>query len=485
MRDGNPRRHVRHALVIETDVAVIGAGPAGLSAAIGAARSGARVDLIDAAPAPGGQYWMQSVLAEKTGAPQARAGTAAVARAEHAGVRIHRNAEVWSVFPDLRVLGMAAATPIEIAPRALVVATGAHDRVMPFPGWTLPGVVTAGAAQRLAKLAGVPAGTRVVIAGSGPFLFVVARALRDTGAEIVAHVEAQRPSLALVAHLARFPERWGEALALLAPASRAGLRTGAIVTCARGSERVNAVDIAPLDPAGRIDRTRIETVANVDALVVGWGFRPAVDVTALLRCRHAYDEAAGGWHVVADPSTGATSRAHVFAAGEVTGVAGARPAQLAGELAGIAAAADAGFPDRPSPGLQRRLARARRFVAALNRAATPPRAVDELAEPSTIVCRCESITRGEITAALDDGAQGVLGVKLWTRAGMGPCQGRMCSWAIARIASPGNPARAGFNQPRIPIRPVPLGLVAAALSDGSDLPTVDVEHDPGDEARAF
>jgi NADPH-dependent 2,4-dienoyl-CoA reductase/sulfur reductase-like enzyme len=461
------------ARVHAADVAVIGAGPAGISAALAAAAGGASVHLIDAAPDAGGQYWMQRAAAlGGPRPPQMRAGARAIAAARAAGVHVHAGAEVWAVFPDLRILAGDADGSLEIAARALVVATGAYDRVPAFPGWTLPGVITAGAAQRLAKLGGVAAGRHVVVAGSGPFLPVVAGALRGTGATLAAFVEAQRPGLDLVAHLARYPERWAETARLVRTmTSAARTHLGWIVTDALGTARVEAVRIAPLACDGTIDRGRARTIAPVDALVVGWGFRPSIDVTSLLRCEHAYDEAAGGWFCRADPATGRTSVPHVFAAGEVTGVAGALPARLAGRLAGAAAAADAGratLPAAEQARVRRRLARARAFVAPLNRRCAPPRAIADLAVDDTIVCRCERVTKGAIVAACADGARGVLGAKLWTRAGMGRCQGRICGWDVARIAAAGDPARAGYNQPRIPIRPVALATVAAALDAPDD-----------------
>ncbi len=463
------------ATALRADVAVIGAGPAGISAATAAAQAGATVHLIDAAPAAGGQYWMQSALPDARAATaQAQEGARAIAAARAAGVHLHLGAEIWAVFPDLRILATAHDGPLELVATSVVVAGGAHDRVPPFPGWTVPGVVTAGAAQRLAKLGDVAAGSRVVVAGSGPFLLVVARALRKVGATLAAFVEARRPAPRLLAHLARHPERWEETAGLLrAIASpRTAKRFGWVVTGASGGERVEAIRIAPLARDGSLDRRRTTTIGGIDALVVGWGFRPSIEVTSLLRCRHAYDEVRGGWYCEAGPFTGQTSVPHVFAAGEVTGIAGALPAQLAGSLAGAAAAVDAGFA-LPDPAgvadVRRRLIRARAFVDVLNRTFVPPRAIDELAAGDTIVCRCESVTKDDVAAALADGATGVLGAKLWTRAGMGRCQGRMCAWGIARLAAPGDPASAGFNHPRIPLRPVPLGLVAAAMDVPDDV----------------
>jgi NADPH-dependent 2,4-dienoyl-CoA reductase/sulfur reductase-like enzyme len=456
---------------LRPDILIVGAGPAGLSAARAAREAGAEVHILDQYATAGGQYWMQPpvfVPAQRTA--QSEEGASAIAAVQAAGVTCHLGAEVWGAFPDLTICAMQNGEPLVLSPRALIVATGAHDRVVPFPGWTLPGVMTAGGGQRLAKLSGVAAGSRVVLAGSGAFLLAVRGALAKAGAKIVAHVEARRASPAMARLLLGHPERWSEAWKLLRPllaAERSTLRLGHVITEAMGKERVEAVRVTPIGPSGGLDGGRSQTIENIDGLLVGYGFRPSIELTSLLRCQHGFDDARGGWFCEIDRETGKTSIAGVYAAGEVAGIAGSVPARLAGSLAGYSAAAELGFSVRADRReIRRRLDRAQSFADRLNAAFAPLPVFDGLARDDTLLCRCEEVTKADVVSAMRSGASTVYAAKLWTRAGMGRCQGRICGWGIAHVMaamSGRNPAELGASQPRIPIRPVPLELAAAAL----------------------
>jgi NADPH-dependent 2,4-dienoyl-CoA reductase/sulfur reductase-like enzyme len=448
----------------DCDVAIIGAGPAGLSAATAASESGARTLVIDAYVEAGGQYWMQAADSRPIG-PQAAEGRVAIRRAEAAGVRFLKGAEVFAAYPGFKLFANGRDGAAHVACRTVIVASGAHDRTMAFPGWTLPGVMTAGGGQRLAKTQGVLPGKHIVLSGSGIFLYAVADTLIDKGAEIVALVEARRPDGAVVRQLARFPERWHEAAALFGRVRKRVPRrmNGRVVVEALGKERVETVSVARLDGSGA------RTIDGIDCLLTSYGFQPQIEVTSLLGCTHCFDDGLGGWHVEADPVTGRTSVDGVFAAGEVTGVAGAKPAQLSGSLAGYAAARALGLAVRPEATmpLVRQLARGRAFGHSLGRIFAPLPELSRLAKDDTVLCRCEEVTLGEVRAAVAEGAASLYGSKIWTRAGMGRCQGRICRMpmTMALAAATGRPAsEIGYNQTRVPARPVPIDAVLGALT---------------------
>jgi thioredoxin reductase len=451
----------------QTDIAVLGAGPAGLAAGLVAGQAGAKVVIVDAFPEAGGQYYMQPAN-DEPGDERARLGREAIAATRRANVTLLTGTEIFAAYPAFSLYGSGAQGPVRISAKAVIVATGAHDRTVAFPGWTLPGVMTAGGGQRLAKVNSVLPGRRVAIAGSGPFLLAVAQSLLRKGASIAAVIEARKTSLALALHLAAYPERWAEAWALFRSV-RAGVDRmihGKVVCEAIGSDRVTGIRLT--EPGNGSS----ELIEGIDALLVSYGFQPAIDLTSLLGCTHSFDDDLGGWFVDHTADSGLTSVSGVYAAGETLGVAGAAPAALTGELAGLSAALSVGQAvdgDRIES-IRRRLARARAFGHGLGRLYAPLPELASLAREETVLCRCEDVTCGELREACRDGARSAYSAKMWTRAGMGRCQGRICRMSIASfIASETGRSlsEVGYNRPRIPVRPIPLGDALAALNDAS------------------
>ncbi len=420
-----------------THVVIVGAGPAGLAAAEHALAAGAEVTVLDQSDAPGGQYHrgasrrFEALLSRCTWWPESTVWALE-------GRRIH----------VLR--GPADGTNRQrhtLEPDALVLATGAHDRVLPFPGWQLPGVFTAGAAQALAKGERVAAGRRVLVAGAGPFLLPVAESLLDVGAEILAVLEANPASTVLsgwswraAAHVGKMNElvRYAARLAR----HRVPYRTGRTVVEARGDDRVREAVTARL----RADWSVVpgtERTYEVDALCVGHGFVPQPELAVAAGC--LLD---GGFVRIGEDQR--TSAGGVFAAGEITGIGGAALAAAEGAVAGWAAAGRT-----PSRALIKKRDHARAFARRLAAAHPIGTAWPGWLRADTIVCRCEETSYGDLKrAAADPVAPGPHALKLGTRAGLGPCQGRMCGPAVAELCG-------GTERHHRPIaQPIRLGELA-------------------------
>ena len=416
------------------DVVVIGAGPAGMAAAVTSAQAGCRVALLDAAPRPGGQYWRHR--ADADGREHHDWSTFTRLRAGLARVDHHHDAAVWFVEP-----GFAVHTRNGVVEgRRLVIATGAHDRVVPFPGWDLPGVVTAGGAQALLKGQGVRFAQRVVVAGTGPFLLPVATSLAAAGSTVVGVYEANDPA-AYLRHLSSVPgalgkltEAAGYGAALLR--HRIPYRPRTAVVAAHGTDQLTGVTVARVDDGGVVAGTGYEV--ECDGLAVGFGFVPQLELAVALGCETRLD--ADGNLVVAVDAAQATSVPDVYAAGEVTGVGGAALALVEGQLAGAAVAGTFGHRTPWSTGrLSRLLLRRRtlrRFASVLAAVHPVPAGWPQWCRDDTLLCRCEEVPVGRVRQAGRDGS--VIdgrGAKLMTRTGMGWCQGRMCGYATACLTA--------------------------------------------------
>lgn len=458
---------------LSCDVLVVGAGPAGLAAAAAARECGANVICLDLFGRAGGQYHMQPAVegSRFERSTQVEGGRAAEKRCRDLGVRFLLETEVFWAEPGFTVYARHGVDAVTVTANSIVAATGAMERPIPFEGWTLPGVIGAGAAQRLIKANGTPPGRNVVLAGTGPFLLAVAQTLATAGLSLRAFVERQRPGLGALSPFLSHPGRLPEAIGLLRALKRTGakLHTGHAVLAALGDGRVETVRLASIDANGKPDTSRAFTIDGIDCLAIGHGFQPGIDFTTLLQAKHAFDADLGGWHCVVDAKTQATSVENLFAAGETTGIGGSIPARLSGRLAGFHAARAAGKTTSTEDVAELRKSAdgARAFAKKLATLFPFPSTMIDALPQDEIVCRCEDVTRGAIEAAIDDGATDAFSVKMWTRAGMGPCQGRMCGTGLAHIVAARTGQSivdAGYNRPHMPLRPVPLSTVEAALA---------------------
>jgi D-hydroxyproline dehydrogenase subunit alpha len=447
------------------DVAVVGGGPAGQAAARAAAGAGCRVLLVYTAPRPG--YPVPDALGPL--------------------VEVLPGATVWAAAPAERPerlrLYLAGASRSIVDARAVVVATGGYDLPLPFPGWDLPGVLTAGGIQALLKRGGVAPGRRVALSGTGPFLLPVAAALAEAGVQVVGVFEAGRPArwLGRPAAIAAAPAHLVEAARYLRVLRRhrvpfhsgqavvaAHTLTEACPPGARRQDRVAAVTVARLRPDWTVvagSQRRIE----VDALGIGYGFVPLLDLALAL----------GATGTPAGIEVDAWQRStapRVYAAGETTGIGGAPLAGAEGELAGLTAAVDLGLLDeatarRRGRAARRRRDRHRRFAEALRRVYPVSGGWRTWPAPDTPICRCEEVTLAGVQHAVDElSATDMRSVKLTCRAGMGMCQGRMCGPAVAALLR-GRLGREPTDPLAFATRPVlvPVPLADLALDEPPDL----------------
>jgi NADPH-dependent 2,4-dienoyl-CoA reductase/sulfur reductase-like enzyme len=418
----------------DAQVLVIGSGPAGISAAATAAMHGRDVLLLDDNAAPGGQIWRETTVGQPEEPDDKQRKSLLALRVS--GARIFSG---WSVFDAPREQTLRAIQDtgsdlhtIDISYENLVLATGARERFLPFPGWTLPGVFGAGGLQALARGGFPVAGKRIVVAGTGPLLLPVAAHLRQMGGRVttVAEQASRRQLARFTASLSRQPGKLLEGLQYRAASGGSRYRLGCWPVAVLGAEKVEGVRLTDGE------RTWDEPC---NLLACGFHLVPNTELASLLGCTLRDG-------LIQVDEVQQTSVANIFAAGEPTGIAGLDSALLTGTMAGLAAA---GKLDEARALLPRRK-KFERFAASLNAAFALRPELLSLAQPDTIVCRCEDVPYGALT-----GYQSWSDAKLQTRCGMGPCQGRVCG--------PATQALFGWHPSSVrpPLIPVPLSAMSA------------------------
>lgn len=454
-----------------TEIAIIGAGPAGVSAAVAAAGAGAKVTLIEEYARPGGQYYKQPAASLNPArlphslADNIQRGRELLAGLNHPNIDLRCGTLVWNISPD-RVLDLYGPNSAErLQAKKVIVAAGAYERVVPFPGWTLPGVTTVGAAQLLLKGQGLLVGQKIVIAGTGPLLQLAAVQLLDAGAEIAAIVELKSRA-EFFAHASKLFGQWskiGQGMANQKRLMEAGvpIKYGYAVVRGLGETWVTGAVIAKVDSAGKPVPRSEETIA-ADAVCINFGFVPSTELTRLAGCDQKFDPNFGSPATVTNPDF-ETSVRGIFAVGEVRGIGGVEVALLEGRMAGAAAARQLGHQPNGHD-VRKEWERARAGVESLSAMFAVKPGLYEAIADDVLVCRCEEVTAGAIRSAVRSGAMNLNSLKAWNRCGMGRCQGRNCGPVAAQIIAAElgvSPELAGVFKARIPIKPVPLSVVGA------------------------
>lgn len=446
------------ARVLDADVGIVGAGPAGMAAATVCAQGGLSVVVLDEGQRAGGQIFRQLPPGASAGAiaepPSHRRGHALLDAFAASRVDLRGGAVVWDARPGRLWFEQDGASWLLRCQR-IVLAAGAYDRCLPFPGWTLPGVVTAGALQVMVRGFGVVPGRRALVAGSGPLLLPTVTALLGAGVQVVAALEASSRWRALRAlpgvlgNAGRLREAAWYARQLL----RAGVRLswGWTVFRCDGDGRVQRATIGRVDAEGR-PRPHTARTIEVDVVGAGFGLVPSIELGLHLGCRSEWNVVRGGHCLLVDREQ-QTSVAGVLAAGEVCGIGGASVAIAEGELAGHRIVGS--LRSAPMPGAAtNRAVRERRAADAMLRAFAPLPGLGELAQPDTIVCRCEDVDlqRARDAAALHGGS--FRAIKLGCRAGMGPCQARICGPSLQALAAGTTGAQMDPPVVQLPVKPV-------------------------------
>jgi NADPH-dependent 2,4-dienoyl-CoA reductase/sulfur reductase-like enzyme len=455
----------------DTDLLIVGAGPAGMAAAVTARRLGLSVSVVDEQPEPGGQIWrgIETVAstprAARLGAAY-RIGIERTAKFRSCGVTYEPQCQLWQIEPGFRAFMTREGRAGSAIARAVILATGAQERPVPFPGWTLPGVLTVGAAQILLKTADSVPDKPAWIAGCGPLTLLYATQLLAAGGQIAGLLDTT-PRGRLGAALRHLPKALGRVGDLAKGISWSlALKRGGFPIIhhvselrAEGGKRLERLSYRTED--GRSD----EVAAEV--LLVHEGVVPNIHAPLALGCDVTWHAGQQCLVPVLD-AWGETSKANVFVAGDGAGIGGAEAAELRGQLASLRVASrfgklsegDAESAARPERSALSRALAARPFLDVLY----APRPQVFAPADDTLICRCEEVTAGELRSRAAQGRPGPNQLKAFTRVGMGPCQGRQCGYSMAHIvaAAQQRPVdEVSFFRVRPPLKPVTLGELAS------------------------
>ena len=456
--------------VKKVDLVVLGAGPAGVAAANVASEEGAEVVIIDENSSAGGQIYRappnEFQPQNSFESDEFREGEKQRNILENSKLTALFKHRVWSVSSNLVVSTVGPNGLSSWHAKSLIIANGALERIIPFPGWTIPGVIGLAASTILLKSQYVLPGQSTVVAGCGPLLIAVANGIIKSGGKVSAIIDLNSKSdwIKAFPRLLSRPDQLFKGMSWFANIMKAGIKLygGHAVTNTKQVDNVLRISIAPINSAGSILDSKNQKIVEGDCLAIGHGLFPSTEITRLLKAKHIYDPLKGGWVPLIDDDF-RSSIPGVYIAGDATGISGAFSAVQKGRIAGMAAVRDLNVMSS-----QKYKAKIKSELIILKKNENFGKAAVRLMKfrpeliqtitSETIVCRCEDVFRSEIDEAIESGARDLNQLKAWTRCGMGPCQGRTCSEAIEAILASkvGSRELAGQWTGRTPLRPVPI-----------------------------
>ena len=461
----------------ETEIIVIGAGPAGISASIESAKRGASVTLIDEKRELGGKVLRQitdgrSVLFANKQERETATRLFAELKKFGGKIEIKQHTVMWGAF-DKKTIAFFSENDGhkaegQLKAKKIIIASGAFDRTIPFPGWTLPGVWTLGGLNTMVNHQRVLPGKKVLVAGTGPLLLLLANNLIKAGVEVAGVVEIKSAKDYLL-HTASillggFLLKTGIQYINNIRKNKIPIYRSHVLCAALGEDDVYKAVIKKVDKKwAPIAGTEKEY--DVDAIAVGYGLIPSLELTRLFGCDHQFDENLGYWKVIHNDKM-ETSVPGIFVAGDGASVKGYHAAIEEGKIAGIVASSQLGYivdaeVEKLIQPKQKKSKRLQRFGSAINSFSTSKPEILNIITDDTVICRCEDVTMKSVREGINNGASDINHLKRKTRVGMGFCQGRFCGQVINELLwklSQNRKEREIFTT-RVPVHPLPFSAL--------------------------
>ena len=453
------------------DVIVIGAGPSGVSSAVNCAKKGLNVLIVDSNSNSGGQIYRAPPKTYKSTPDNKLEENEIQKQLSKKLIKYNidtaYNHTVWQVSPGFKVNAFNELTTTQWKAKSLIIATGTYEKIVPFEGWTIPGVIGLAACTVMLKSHHFVPSEKIILVGNGPLLILVGYYIIKFGGKVDAIVDTSsrmewiRSTLSLMSNVKNFKDgiKWLFKILI----NRVPIYSNS--TIVKAFEYNDKIKI-------KIKNMKTGQSKNIvsETIAVGYGLIPSTDITRLLRAEHIYKEQKGGWIAKVDDYLRSSING-VYITGDGAGVTGALAANDKGLLASNALLYDEKIIskkeyDKNNRKILKKLGKYELFAKAISKLNSIPKTLIENIDKDTIICRCEDITKADILKAVDKGARNVNQIKSWTRFGMGPCQGRTCQYATTKIVANYlncEIEELGYLTGRSPIRPVPLDRVIGEI----------------------